>query len=59
MSGLAKEIVSISDLLIRTSDLVGNAHAKFPHFRTTNRKNDVRTHQNHSLDFARPNIGGA
>jgi hypothetical protein len=59
MSGLAEETVSINDLLIRAPRLAGNAHAEFPHYRTTNRTIDVRTHQNHSLDFAGPNIGGA
>ena len=59
MSGLAELNVSISDLLIGKPGLAGNAHAELPHFTTTNRTIDVRTHRNLSLDFARPIIGGA
>ena len=59
MMSLAEETVSISGLLIHAPGLAGKAHAELLQFRTINRTIDVKTHRNHSLDFARPNIGGA
>jgi hypothetical protein len=59
MSGLAELKVSINELLIGKPGQTGNPHAELPHFRTTNTTIDVRTHRNHSLDFARPIIGSA
>ncbi|MFT5327827.1 MAG: hypothetical protein ACI8P0_005732 [Planctomycetaceae bacterium] len=56
---LAGQQFSTRDLLIRTPGLAGKAHAELLTFGTTNRTIGVKNHRNHSLDFARPNIGGA